>query len=143
MKVKIWHEHHTNNIDQNPIDEIYTILAYNDDEGFCKKFSIKFQYEVDENFCTRTTDYKNAKFFNVFVSNGIKASPKHEKDGHSVYSGYYFEDYDTLLYTTDSLDSAKRYIEEFQLAFYLSGYLESHIHDEKEVKEIINKRQLV
>lgn len=126
-----WHKHHINNIDNNPIDEIYIILDYGED-GFAKKFSIVYNYPLGEKWQTLT---KEPNYYVVFVANG-------NFNGGNDYLGYEFE-HPSMLQVFDSENEAKEYIERFQIPFYTSGYLESHILEEDEVKNTINKRKVV
>ena len=127
-----WHKHHINNIDDNPIDEIYTILDYGEEDGFAKKFSIVYNYPLGEKWQTLV---KEPNYYVVFVANGNYSD-------NDDYLGYEFE-HPSMIQVFDSENKAKEYIEQFQIPFYMSGYLESHILEKEEVKNTINKRKVV
>lgn len=100
----VWKEHKVNNIETNPLDEIYCIV----DVGSCaKKYSIKYQME-DGSRSANSSDEK-AKYYILFETHGQKATVQDKEDFFyklSNVDGYVFG-HETFIKVFEDLDEAK------------------------------------
>lgn len=128
----VWHIHKTNNIETNPIDEIFCIF-YDEKNDFAKKFAIRFQYPRDEKYLTHPTEnFEDAEYFILFLSHG----KKDDLENKLGFGGFSFG-HDTLLYVSDDIELQKKSVAEFYMPanLYPLGHIAS---SQEEFNEWVN-----
>ena len=123
----IWKEHKSNNIDTNPLEEIYCIVDIGDS---AKKYSIKYQMFEGDGFPMNSKD--KAQYYILFETNGKKATTDDKKDWFYKschYDNYLFKN-ETFIKVFTSLEEAKK--RAYQQYSHIYGGILKYIVDDVE-----------
>ena len=116
-----WKEWRANNIDSNPIEELYCIL---DCDTYARKYSIVPQYPSTDGVCVYRD--QEPEYYILFEASGHKATEEEQQAifyQQMNYSGYLFKT-PSFIRVFKTLDDAKKRAYHQYTAVY--GYVASH-----------------